>query len=544
MPNTRPELWRNLPAKPGVYLFKDAAGSIIYVGKAINLKKRVSSYFLSKHADRPWTAVMVGLIEDLETIVVSNEVEALMLEATLIKQHMPRFNIRLTDDKAYPYIKVVWQEPIPRFTIARKRVLDAAQYFGPYLSARAAVHTLEFLRRLYGIHISPKLLRADRDRACLSCQLGGFACPLHGEVDEQAYRERTMKAVEFLQGKRKRLKDDLEEAMVEAAKNEQFELAAKMRDRLKAVEHILNRQQVISKSQDDYDAIGSYQTNTQAVATTLRVREGRVTGQKSFFFDIVGDETPSDLVRTFLISIYHNFSDLPGTVVIADNINDQTVIERFLQGLAGRRVTLHLPSRGDKRALLEMATKNARSKLEMKLLKTDDAFTGLIALQELLDLAGLPERIEAVDISNLGTSEPVGATVCFLGGVPNKNEYRRYKIRTVPGQNDFAMIREVVKRRFSDTSRATPDLFVVDGGPEQLQFALQGLDEAPLKPGSVIALAKKPDRIFLPGRKMPIAAPRGHKGLLLLSRLRDEVHRFAIQFQRQRQSRRSLSTQE
>jgi len=542
MAETRSKLWQALPGKPGVYFFKDAQGQILYVGKAINLKKRVSSYFLGKNNDRPWIKVMLGFIADVETIVVDTEVEALMLESTLIKQHLPRFNIKLTDDKAYPYIKVSLHEPIPRFSVTRRQTADKSMYFGPYLSGRAAVYSLEFLRRLYGIHINAKPLRANRDRPCLQCQLGGFACPLAGEVDEEAYRERVQHAIEFLQGKRKRLINDLEEKMFEAAQQEQFELAAKLRDRLRAVEHVLNRQQVVSINQDDYDVIGGCAATSTAAIAVLRVREGRVTSHKTFFFHLVGDETLSDITRMFLISIYQNFSDIPSLVALPEGIGDQQTIADFLGTIAGHKVELRAAERGEKRQLVELAIKNAQSKLETRMLKNDNTFAGVIALQELLKLPELPCRIEAVDISNLGSSEPVGATVCFMNGQPDKNEYRRYKIKTVEGQNDFAMIREVVLRRFSDTAREVPDLFVVDGGVEQLKFALQGLALAPMKPKTIIALAKKPDRIFLPERKLPIAAPRGNKGLLLLARIRDEVHRFGITFQRSRQAKKSLAT--
>lgn len=544
MKDTKKQLWQNLPKKPGVYLFKDVDGTILYVGKAINLRSRVSSYFLGKNTDRPWILVMMGTVDSVETIVVDTEVEALMLEATLIKQHMPRFNIKLTDDKTYPYIKAIVTEPIPRFAVTRRQVQDKALYFGPYLSARSATYALEFLRRLYGIHISPRPLRATRDRACLSCQLGSFSCPLAGEVDEETYRQRVTSALDFLRGKRRSVISDLRHAMEQAAEHQQFELAAKLRDRVQAVEHVLTRQAVVSTTQDDYDVIHAYKTQHSAVVATLRIQEGRITGQKTFRFDFRGDETVAEIVRNFLISIYLHYSDIPSLIVVDQELEDMSALEQLLNQSSRRSLTIRVAERGEKKNMLAIAQKNARAKLETLLLKTDQAFTSLIALQELLKLPALPHRIEAVDISNLGTSEPVSATVCFIDGKPDKNEYRRYKIKTVAGQNDFAMIREVVARRFHDTTRPAPDLFVVDGGPEQLKFALQGLADAPTQPGTIISLAKKPDRIFFPGKKLPQPAPRGNKGLLLLSRIRDEVHRFAIGFQRQRQSKRSLGVTE
>ncbi len=544
MKDSRKRLWQNLPQKPGVYLFKNANGTILYVGKATNLRSRVSSYFLGKNTDRPWIVIMANSINSVETIVVDTEVEALMLEATLIKQHMPHFNIKLTDDKAYPYIKVALNELIPRFLVTRRQIDDKALYFGPYLSARSATYALEFLRKLYGIHISTRPLRSTRDRACLSCQLGSFSCPLAGEIDEDAYRKRVENALDFLRGKRRRVLADLRLAMEDAAREEDFERAAQLRDRIEAIEHVLTRQAVISTTQDDYDVVHAYKTQHSAAVVTLRIQEGRITGQKTFRFDLRGDEDIADIVRNFLISIYLHYSDIPGLVVVAQKLEDTDALEQLIGQSSGRATTLRVAERGEKKNMLAIAEKNARAKLESLLLKSDQAFIALIALQELLKLPELPYRIEAVDISNLGSSEPVSATVCFIDGKPDKNEYRRYNIKTVSGQNDFAMIREVVHRRFADTTRPTPDLFVVDGGPDQLKFALEGLADAPVLPKTIVALAKKPDRIFLPGRKLPIAVSRGNKGLLLLSRIRDEVHRFAIGFQRQRQRKRSLRVED
>ncbi|HSX41951.1 MAG TPA: excinuclease ABC subunit UvrC [Candidatus Saccharimonadales bacterium] len=543
------KLYQNLPAKPGVYLFKDETGVILYVGKAKNLKKRVSSYFAKTHTDRPWTTVMVELIKSVETIVVTNETEALMLESTLIKQHLPRFNIQLTDDKSYPFIKLVENEAVPRFTIVRQRertVLqkkgEKARYFGPYLSGWAAKSALEFLRSLYGVHLSPTPLK-HKDRPCLNCQLDGFTCPLNDEISPEKYQERINSAIAFLQGKRKDLVNNLEVRMEAAAGNEQFELAGKLRDRLKGLRQTFSRQQVISSNDDDYDAIGVFQTSSRAAVSLLRVREGRVVGQDSCFFSIL-EQKESDVIREFLLSLYATNNELPELVVIPVVIEDQAEIATLLGENAGHVVELRVPERGDKYQIVELAVKNAEAKLADKLLKSGQAQGAVVALKELLKLDFFPTRIEAVDISNLGTSEPVGATVCFSNGLPDKNEYRRYKIKTVSGQNDFAMIAEVTKRRFSDTSRNTPDLFVVDGGPEQLRSALKGLMDAPMEPRAIISLAKKPDRIFRPDFKRPLPTKRGDKGLLLLARIRDEVHRFGIGFQRTRQRKKSLAVED
>lgn len=529
------------PNKPGIYLFKDDRGEVLYVGKAINLKNRVSSYFSKKiDIERPWTAVMVGLAHKLETIVVNNETEALILEATLIKQHMPRFNIKLTDDKSYPYIAYYANEGIPRFTVVRQPTKGKAEYFGPYLSGRIASHTLEFLVKLFGIHSNPRPL-GHRDRACLNCQLNNHPCALAGQISEEAYQERINQALDFLKGKRKSLTNILEDRMHQLAERQEFELAAKLRDQLQSVTRGMTRQQVVSTQFDDYDCLGCSVSPALSAVSLLQVREGRIVSQKIFFLNHLQPETMSSVLRQFLVNTYSALLDMPTLLVLPTEVGDQDVIERWFSELTGRKTELRVAERGDKKQISELAEKNAAVKLESRLVQSDRALEGVIALKELLDLAELPIRIEAVDISNLGTSEPVGAVVCFIGGQSDKNEYRRYKIKTVEGQNDFAMIGEVVRRRFSDTARPVPDLFVVDGGLVQLQFAVDALKTCPLQPKAIISLAKKPDRIFRPGRKLPIATSRGHKGLMLLARVRDEVHRFAIGFQRTRQRKKSLS---
>ncbi len=533
---------KSLPAKPGIYRFFDKTGKVLYVGKAINLKSRVGSYFSSKHIDRPWIAVMMGLVADVETIVVENELEALLVESSFIKEFEPKFNIKLTDDKSFPFIVLETNEPFPRFSVTRhRRAKPGIQYFGPYLSARAARFTLEFLRNLYGIHYSARKLAATT-RPCFYCQLSDNPCVLADEVSVETYLGNITKATEFLRGKRKNLINDLHQKMEQASANQQFELAAKLRDRLDALDQVTTRQQVVATDFDDYDAIGVYKTSANAALVVQAIREGRLVGQRDYYFEVRPDETVEEILRQFLVSFYRTASTVAKTVAIPDSIADQETVATLLADAAGHRVTIIVPERGSKKQMVDLAGRNAQSKLELRLLKQGDSMIGVFALQELLKLSFLPERIEAIDISNLGKSEAVGASVSFLNGQPYKDNYRRYIIRTVVGQNDFAMIREVVSRRLHDTSRPAPDLLLIDGGIEQLKFALDGASGAPMQPKAVISLAKKPDRIFIPGRKLPVATPRGHKGLRLLSRIRDEVHRFGITFQRSRQRKKSLGT--
>lgn len=560
---------KEVPAKPGIYMFYDETGSVLYVGKAINLRNRVRSYFSAAHSNRPWIAVMIDLIKRIETTIVTNELEALMLESTLIKQYLPKFNIKLTDDKTYPFIKLSRGELIPRFSIVRRRTSETDEhYFGPYLSARSAQFTLEFLRDLYGVHISDKPLQVNKTRACFHCQLTGHPCPCAGEISQEAYEERIDKATLFLRGKRKNILNDLLLEMERAAESKQFERAAKLRDLLHASQQITTPQSVISTHNEDYDAIGVFSSSTTAVICVTHIRDGRVSGQQHFFVENSSGEFNRKILRDFLTTMYPTLHTIPQLVAIPEELEDQQLIELLLSQQSGRRVELRTAERGEKLQMVRLSTRNAESKLQQRLINRDNAFEGLVALKELLELAAIPERIEAIDISNLGVSEPVGASVCFIHGQPEKNEYRRYlikmrhykkdkslgqnnfelnecktrNIRQAP--NDFAMIREVVSRRLSDTSRPLPDLLVIDGGPEQLKFAVDAFNQSQRDSVRIISLAKKPDRIFIPGRKTPVPAKRLHKGVLLLARIRDEVHRYGLSFQRARQRKKSLNHSE
>lgn len=550
------KLTDNLPTQPGVYLFKDESGAVLYVGKAKNLRSRVGSYFkksedpsttlrAGKHLDRPWVRVMIGLIDDIETIVVNNELEALILEARLIGEYLPKYNIKLTDDKHYPFIKLTVNEPFPRFQIVRQRTRDGAKYFGPYLSAWSARLTCEFLRRLYGVHISNRALPSGNARPCLNCQLEDNKCPLAGDISKGAYANHVTKSVDFLLGKRNSLSKDLSLRMDQASETKNYELAAKLRDQLRAVRQVTTKQHIVGQAQEDFDVIATAKTNTRSVVSLLMVRQGVVSGQKQFVFDSLVEQAESEVIRQFFLTLYANFPVHPSLIILETAIDDQKLIEKWLETMSGHSIELRVAKRGDKVDFVALAKKNAGAKLESSLVNQDSSMLGIVAIKELLGLDKLPQRIEAVDISNLGASEPVGATVCFINGISDKNEYRRYKIKTVEGQDDFAMIAEVTARRFADTSRPSPDLFVVDGGPEQLKAAVAAAaidSRVRIKDLRIISLAKKPDRIFLPGKKKPVAATRGHKGVLLLARIRNETHRFVIGFHRNRQRNKSLKT--
>jgi len=577
----------HLPTKPGVYLFKGEQNEVLYVGKANNLKSRVGSYFAknsdpstsldkardrSLRASRPWIVVMMGLAKDVETIVVNNEMEALILEATLIQDFLPKFNLRLTDDKAYPYIKLTVKEPFPRLQVVRRRIKDGSKYFGPYLNAWSLNVMCEFLRRVYGVHVAVKPIKVQDpstpfdkaqgkplgvNRPCLNCQLEGNLCPHSGEISEETYANQVSKVIDFLQGKKTTLLQDLENRMHDASEKQLYELAGKLKTQLQGLKHTQFTQNVIGTTHEDFDVVAARSDSNQTAVSVVIVREGVMVAVKAYSFQTPLIQNETEIIREFIVNYYKNFSQIPPELIVESDIDDKAAIEKWLSNISNRKFVIQTTQKGEKSRFLELAVKNAQEKLESQILKDGNDISALIALKELLKLEKLPNRIEAVDISNLGSSEPVGATVCFINGQPDKNEYRKYKIRTVEGQNDFAMIQEVAKRRFSDTRRPLPDLFVVDGGPEQLKSAIKGIEstglyriyaisrvpekEVEIPQVRVISLAKKPDRIFLPGKKMPVANTRNNKGLRLLSRARDEVHRFGIGFQRKRQSKKSLS---
>lgn len=532
-----------LPKEPGVYLFKDESGRVLYVGKAVNLASRVRSYFCAPRLDleRPWTAVMVGLAQEVETIIVSNETEALMLEATLIKRHQPRFNVKLTDDKSYPYLRLTLDEQFPRLQLIRSNQNWSGRLFGPYLSAWSARLTAEYVRYLYGVHIGNQPLKPGADRPCLACQLDKNRCPQAGQISQEEYRTKVEQAVKFLTGGRQEAIKRLEARMQRASKRQQFELAARLRDLNGAIKQTGVHQAVISPNSDNYDIIAVSQSLNLAVIAVWEVREGKLSQTRNFYLASGLGQAETAVTRGFLLSFYDQLPNRPRLILLGEPIEDQEKIGQLITATV-RPTKIQVAKRGTKRKLYQLALKNAWLQLEERLAKNDQAVIGLSRLAEILNLHHWPSRIEAVDISNLGASETVGATVCFIEGKPVKKEYRRYKIRTVSGQNDFQMIAEITARRFNDAARPKVDLYVVDGGPEQLAAASRALQFTASQPRAIIALAKKPDRIFRPGSRQRLKINPHDTGLRLLAGLRDEAHRFSLSYQRLRQRKRSLRT--
>jgi excinuclease ABC subunit C len=539
----------SLPTAPGVYLMKDEAGEVIYVGKAVNLRNRVRSYFQKSAAHPLKTHALVEHISDLEYIVTDSEVEALILENNLIKKYSPRYNVRLKDDKTYPFIKVTVQEDFPRVLMVRRRVNDGARYFGPYTDVTAVKKTLAFLRTLFPLRTcSKKITEGQQDRPCLNYHIGRCLGPCAGLVSKEKYAEMIHEVLMFLEGRIESLLPELTERMHEAAAKLEFEKAARLRNQIRGLQALAERQKMVAQHHADQDYVGCARYGELACVQVFFVRGGKLVGRDHFLLDCSQDEDEAEILRSFLQQYYQDASYVPREVFVPVALEQPEVLESWLGNLRDGRVYLRVPQRGEKRQLLELVMKNAQLLLDeatsRAAFQEKAAEKALQELQEVVDLSEPPGRIEAFDISNLQGTNIVASMVVWENGDFNSSAYRRFKIRGVEGApNDFESMREAVKRRFQrglqeqeeqaagGKSWAFPDLVLIDGGKGQLNAALQVRDELGLIV-PIISLAKKNEEIYLEGRSDPVVLPLNSPGLLLLRRIRDEAHRFAITYQR------------
>lgn len=564
-----------IPDAPGSYQFKDAQGRVIYVGKASSLRQRLSNYFQDPRGLHPRTAQMVATAASVEWIEVRNEVEALMLEYSLIKEHRPRFNVRLRDDKSYPFLAVTVDEQWPRAMVVRGRKRKGVRYFGPYAHAYAIRDTLDLLLRTFPIRTcSPaKFNQHTRlGRPCLLYHIEKCSGPCVGEIDEMPYRQLVHELCEFLDGDTDEIVDRLQAEMREAASRLEFERAARLRDRLAAVQRAIEKQQMVAERNEDLDVIGLADDELEAAVQVFFVRKGRVVGRKGFVLDKVEALTPGGLVGRILEALYGDEPPLgvPKQVLVPVEPDDVTTFEQWLGQLRGSKVHVRVPQRGDKRTLHETVTRNATDELARhRLRRASDHNARSRALTELQDLLGLPEaplRIECYDMAHLQGTDYVGSMVVLEDGLPAKREYRRFKVREVPGNDDYAAMEEVLTRRLraylderdqtldadalTDGGRVRPrrfsyppQLVLVDGGKGQLAVAERvvrslGLeDEIP-----VAALAKRFEEVYVPGRSEPVEVPRGSEALFMLQRIRDEAHRFANAFHREVRGKRMTAS--
>lgn len=549
-----------IPDAPGSYQFKDAHGRVVYVGKAKSLRSRLSNYFAANLPPR--TAQMVATAETVEWIQVRNDVEALMLEYSLIKQHRPRFNVRLVDDKSYPFLAVTLEDEWPRPMVMRGRKRKGVRYFGPYGHAYAIRETLDLLLRTFPLRTCSdnKYGRHERlGRPCLLFHIEKCSGPCVGEVSHEEYDRLVEELLEFLDGDTEPVVRRLEQQMQEAADQLEFELAARVRDRLDSVRKAIEKQQMVADRNEDLDVVGIADDELEAAVQVFYVRRGRVVGRKGFVVDKVEDLTSPELVSNVLEGLYYDPPPLgvPKTVLVPEPPDDPDLYERWLAEARGSRVAVRVPQRGDKRTLQETVTRNAQEELvRHRLRRASDHNSRARALNELQDHLGLPEaplRIECYDMSHLQGTDYVGSMVVVEDGLPKKSEYRRFKVRDVPGNDDFAAMEEVLTRRLTaylaERERPVgeregrfqypPQLLLVDGGKGQLGVAERVVEELGLEDEiPVAALAKRFEEVYVPGMADPIRIPRRSEALYLLQRLRDEAHRFAITYHRQLRGKR------
>ena len=552
----RPET-SSIPTQPGVYLFKDAAGRVIYAGKAKSLRARLASYFAADL--HPRTAAMVEAAADVEWIVVSNEVAALQLEVTLIKEHRPRYNVRYRDDKSYPYLAVTLDEEFPRARVMRGRKRKGVKYYGPYAHAYAIRDTLDLLLRTFPMRTCSQGVfdRCHRrGRPCLLFHIERCAGPCVAAVSAEEHRKIALDLCSFLDGDTRPVLDRLEAEMRVAASEQEYEHAAKLRDQLDNVRKAIAKQQMVSSRRENMDVVGLVEDELEAAFQVFFVRGGRVTGRKGYVVDKIEDLDAEQLVGRFIERLYTD-AEVPKQLLVPVEPEGRDLIESWLAAERGTRVEVKVPVRGEKRALLETVTQNAREQFAQHRLKRSSDFASrsrqLKELQDRLGLDDAPLRIECFDISNTGPTEAVGSMVVFEDGLPKRSDYRRFAIKWSRGQDDFANLGEVVRRRFTrylDEQQAElesrgrrkfaypPNLVVIDGGKGQLNSALEVMDELGIDDVAVVALAKRMEEIFVPGRSEPVIIPRGSEALYLLQHIRDEAHRFAITYHRKRRGKR------
>ena len=542
-----------LPDSPGVYLFHGASGDVLYVGKAKSLRKRVLSYFRRDAAVAHRTAELVERIDEIEFVAASSETEALLLEQNLIKRHRPIFNIRLRDDKSYPYIAVTVGDEYPRVMFTRERHRKGVQYFGPYSSAKKVRETLDVLNRVFPYRPceGPKPGRRS-GIPCLDYHIGRCAAPCVGYISQEDYRAVIDSVIEFLSGRVRPLERQLERSMRDAAENRAYEDAARYRNRLLAIRHLSERQVADKRSLGSADVLGVAVSGDTANVQLFHLREGRLTDRHSFYLENADGAGESDVLWGFALEYYGGQVAIPAQVVVPKSFEDADLLAEFLSERRGAGVEVRAAQRGEKRRLADLATRNATMALEHDSVLAERTRArrseALEELREHLNLEVLPMRIECFDISNLGDTNAVASMVVFEDAVAKRSDYRSFTIRHQRGQDDFASMREAVSRRFArmraveeqtyDRSfAATPNLVVIDGGRGQLNAALEAMAEFDLPRVAVISLAKREEEVFIPGRPEPVVLDRRSAGLQLLQRVRDEAHRFALRRHRGRRQR-------
>ncbi len=568
MPTDFSDRLRATPAKPGVYIMRGRSGAVLYVGKAAKLRNRLRSYF-AKKANHPFKIrEMVKRVAEFEYIVAESEQEALLLECNLIKQNKPPYNARLKDDKSYPFIKVDLTEDFPQVYITRTVKRDGSRYFGPFASASSVRRTLALLKKLFPYRSCTKTITGNDPRPCLDFYINRCVGPCIGAVDKEQYREVIEQVFLFLDGKADRILKSLESRMLEASEALEFERAATLRDQIQAIEKVHEGQKVLHLSSETLDLIALASDGDEAWMEVFFVRQGKLVGRDHFIMTSTQDDTPGEILSAFVKQFYEVNPYVPPRILVQDELVDTEAIEAWLSEKRRSRVRIYVPQRGEKRRLMRMVAENASEGMEQRRVQAaaEEGALGqaMEELQEALNLPTLPRRMECYDISNTQGSNPVGSMVVFEEGKPRSSDYRKFQIKGVDGVDDYSMMREMLTRRFrrladpksqvaevDDEDRGeskgqawqqAPDLVLIDGGKGHLGAALQVFLELGITSIPLASLAKENEELFVPQTPEPIVLPRTSPALFLVQRLRDEAHRFAITYHRQRRSKRSTTS--
>lgn len=545
----------NLSKMPGVYLFRDSDGKVLYVGKAKNLRSRVRSYFQPGKNLDPKTQVMVDKVRDLETIIVDNELEALILESNLIKKYKPRYNVTLRDDKSYPYIRIT-SEPFPRIFVTRKIVKDGSKYLGPYTDVKNLRFIMKAVRKIFPVrsckyYLDNDVIAAKKVKVCLDYHIKRCQGPCEGLVSEQEYQRMIRRVEQFLKGKTRTLLQELTEEMAEESGQLHFEIAARLRDQIRMIEnYYFTAPKVVIRDFEDRDVIALAQEGEDACAVVFKIRDGKVVGRQHFYLTGAENKPEVEIMEKFLQQYYLENDYSANQVLLPFDLGvSQKLLCDWLSQRAGHKIELLVPQIGEKKKLIGLTQKNARYLLEELLLQKQKRREGIAynvqMLQKDLKLASPPRRIEAFDISNIQGKNAVASMVCFVNGKPHKSDYRHFKIRGKETPDDFAMMREVVFRRYKrvlEEKKPLPDLILVDGGKGQLSSALEVLHSLGLDQQPVIGLAKRLEEVFLPGHSEAQTIPKRSPGLKLLQHIRDESHRFAITYHRKLRRKQTLKS--
>ena len=539
-----------LPDNPGVYLMKNQDGTIIYVGKAVNLKNRVRSYFRTLPPDALKTKALVRNIADFEYIIVDNEVEALVLECNLIKKYRPKYNISLKDDKTYPYLKIT-NEDYPRVIITRNYIKDGGKYFGPYPSVTVLRETLELLRSIFPFRVC-KQRTFTNDRPCLNYQIKRCYAPCCGKISKEDYAQLIAKINDFFDGKHEELLADLTKQMNEAAENLHFEQAARLRDQIRGIERAINDQKAVLSGNDDKDVLGLAMGANEVIVQIFFIRAGKIVGRENYVLHDAIDGGKAEILAAFIKQFYLDNQFIPPNILLEEELSEAEILQTWLSEKRGGKVQFTVPKRGQQKELVDLVVRNAEEELlkkrERALADSERLNDALAELQAALHLPRLPKRIECYDISNTQGTESVASMVVFVDGKAKKDQYRKFRIQTVIGPNDFASMNEVLLRRLGHMdgdvkfAKDNPDLIIVDGGKGQLAFALKALAEMGYNDIPIAGLAKKEEILFLPNEDEGVYLPRDSQALYLVQRIRDEAHRFAITFHRSLRGKRNLAS--